>query len=66
MRDFYRYTEGLNPLQVTAAHIEDWYDNLTKRVDRNTAAPKVARLKRFFSGVKSIVPIISCSRFAMS
>lgn len=57
VKDFYTYTEGLNPLQVTAAHIEGWYDDLSKRVGRATARLRVAGLKRFFSGVRNVLPI---------
>lgn len=57
VKDFYTYTEGLNPLQVTAAHIEGWYDNLSTRCGRATARLRVAGLKRFFAGVRNVLPI---------
>ena len=56
VRDFYRDTDGLNPLQVTPADIESWYDTLCKRVDRNTARLRVAGLKRFFAGIRNVIP----------
>ncbi|MDD5547176.1 MAG: site-specific integrase [Candidatus Omnitrophica bacterium] len=56
VRDFYAHTGGLNPLQVTPAMIEDWYDTLSKRVGRGTAYCRVQGLKRFFRGVGAVVP----------
>jgi integrase len=56
VKDFYRFTDGLNPLQVNAAMIESWYDDLSKRVGRGTAYCRVAGLKKFFRGVCAVVP----------
>ena len=53
----YEFTEGLNPLQVTPGHIEAFYDDLVKRVDRNTAYLRVRGLKRFFAGIRNVLPI---------
>jgi integrase len=59
VRDFYKYTDGLNPLQVTPAMIESWYDDLSKRVGRGTAYLRIAGLKRFFRGVVSVCPFFT-------
>jgi len=56
IKQLYKYTGGLNPLQVTPGHIEGYYDSLVKRVDRNTAYLRVRGLKRFFSGISKIIP----------
>jgi integrase len=56
VKDFYRFTDGLNPLQVTPAMIESWYDDLSKRVGRGTAYLRIAGLKKFFKGVTAVVP----------
>jgi len=55
-RQFYEFTGGLHPLQVTAADIETWFDDMIKRVDRNTAVLRIAGLKRFFVGVEKTLP----------
>ena len=57
IKQFYEYTGGLNPLQVTPAHIEMFYDDLLKKVDRNTASQRIAGLKKFFAGIRAVVPI---------
>jgi site-specific recombinase XerD len=57
VRQLYEFTEGLNPLQVTPGHIEAFYDNLVKRVDRSTAYLRIRGLKKFFSAVEKAVPI---------
>jgi integrase len=57
VKDFYRFTEGKHPLQVTPGDIEAWYDQLAKRVDRSTAALRVMGLKRFFAGIRNVLPI---------
>ena len=51
VKQFYQFTRGLSPLQVTAAHIEQWYDFL--KVDVNHKYLKIRGLKKFFSGVKA-------------
>ena len=57
IKQLYEYTGGLNPLQITPAHIEAFYDDLMKRVDRNTARLRIAGLKKFFAGIRGIIPI---------
>ncbi len=56
VKQLYEHTEGLNPLQITPGHIEAFYDELARRVDRNTACLRIRGLKRFFAGVSRIVP----------
>ncbi|GAJ10716.1 unnamed protein product, partial [marine sediment metagenome] len=33
VKQLYEFTNGLNPLQITTAHIEGFYDDLVKKVD---------------------------------
>lgn len=56
VKDFYTFTGGLNPLQVTPAMIESWYDAMAKRVGRATACLRVYGLRKFFKGVTAVVP----------
>ena len=56
VRQLYDFTEGLNPLQITPAHIEAFYDDIVKRVDRNTAYLRIRGLKKFFSGIRNVIP----------
>jgi hypothetical protein len=37
VKQFYQFTNGLNPLQVRPSDIEAFYDAQVKRIDRNTA-----------------------------
>jgi integrase len=57
VKQLYEFTEGKHPLQITPADIEAFYDELAKRVDRNTAALRVAGLKKFFAGIRQVLPI---------
>ncbi|MBA7628824.1 Tyrosine recombinase XerC [subsurface metagenome] len=57
VKGFYEYTHGKHPLQVQPADIESWYDDLLKTVDRNSACVKVYGLKKFFAGIRNILPI---------
>lgn len=57
IKQFYEYTDGLNPLQVTPAHIEAFYDHLVKKGDKNTASKRVQGLKKFFRGIRGVIPI---------
>jgi len=56
VKQLYEYTGGLNPLQITPAHIEKFYDHLVKKVDRNTAYLRIRGLKRFFAGIRNVIP----------
>jgi len=57
VRAFYEWSGGKHPLTVVPADIECWYDDLAKRVDRNTAALRVCGLKKFFAGIRNVLPI---------
>ncbi|MBW8004121.1 MAG: tyrosine-type recombinase/integrase [Planctomycetes bacterium] len=56
VRQLYDFTGGLNPLQITPAWIEKFYDYLVKKVDRNTAYLRVRGLKKFFAGIRNVIP----------
>ncbi len=57
VKQFYQFTEGKHPLQVTPADIEAFYDSIVKHVDRNTAYLRIRGLKKFFSGIRGVLPI---------
>ena len=57
VKQFYSFTDGLNPLQVKPADIEGFYDDLAKRVDRKTAYLRIRGLKKFFSGIRNVIPL---------
>ena len=70
VKQFYEFTEGLNPLQVRPGDIEAFYDDLVTKVDRNTAYLRIRGLKRFFAGIRNVIPIytspfeIMCEKLA--
>jgi site-specific recombinase XerD len=57
VKQFYEFTKGLNPLQVRPGDIESFYDDQVKHVDRNTAYLRIRGLKKFFEGVRQVIPI---------
>ena len=57
VKQFYAFTEGKHPLQVTPGDIEAFYDDLVHRVDRNTAYLRIRGLKKFFEGIRNVLPI---------
>ncbi len=57
VRQLYRYTNGLHPFQITAGHIEGFYDHWSRKVSRRTASSKITGLKRFFKGVEEAAPL---------
>ena len=58
IRKFYIFMGGLNPLQVTPAHIENFYDDLIENgVSKSSAALRIWGLKKFFICIKKVVPI---------
>ena len=58
IRAFYKFNNGLNPLQVTPGNIESFYDDLIKNGStRNTAMLRISGLKKFFICIKKVVPI---------
>ena len=56
VRQLYEFTGGLIPTQVTPGHIEKFYDEACKRVERVTAYNQIQGLKRFFKGVAKLIP----------
>lgn len=57
VKDFYKFTEGLNPLQVRPGDIELYFDDLVNReLDPKTINVRIAGLKKFFIGVRVVVP----------
>jgi integrase len=56
VKRFYEFTGGLHPLQVRPADIERFYDHISQRVDRATAALHIAGLKKFYAGIRKRVP----------
>jgi site-specific recombinase XerD len=56
VKQLYEFTNGLHPLQVTPAHIEAFYDEIVKRSGRNTAYLRIQGLKRFFAGIRNVIP----------
>jgi len=57
VKQFYHFTEGKHPLQVRPGDIEAFYDDLVQRVDRNTAYLRIRGLKKFFAGIRNVLPI---------
>lgn len=57
IKQLYEYTDHRNPLQIIPADIEAFYDDLMKRVDRNTARLRIAGIKKFFAGIRTVIPI---------
>jgi integrase/recombinase XerD len=57
VRQFYNFTNGLNPLQCTEKHVESFYDFLLEKgADTATASLRIAGLKKYFVRVKNVVP----------
>lgn len=56
VKQLYEFTGGLNPLQITPAWIESFYDHLVKKVDRNTAYLRIIGLRKFFRGIRNVIP----------
>ncbi len=57
MKSFYEYTGGKNPLQVTAADVESWFDWLMEKNDRKTCVRRIAGLKRLCKNMAEKVPL---------
>lgn len=56
VKQFYEWSKGTHPLQVTPADVEAFYDAIAPKVDRNTACLRIRGLKRFFAGIRNVVP----------
>ncbi len=60
VKGFYAFTGGLNPLQVLPADIESYFDDLVSRgLDWKTILLRIAGLKKFFSGIRNVIPTYS-------
>ena len=57
VKTFYDYTNGLHPLSVTPAHIEQFFDDSLEVIDRKSFIVKIATLKKFFQRIEEIVPL---------
>ena len=57
IKQFYEFTNGLNPLQCRPGDVEAFYDHIVKKVDRNTAYLRIRGLKKFFAGIRQVIPI---------
>lgn len=57
VKQFYEYTNHKHPLQCTQGDIEAFYDDLCSKVDRKTAYLRIMGLKRFFKGIRNVIPI---------
>ncbi len=57
VKQFYQFTNGVNPLQVRPGDIEAFYDSIVKKVDRSTAYLRIRGLKKFFAGIRQVIPI---------
>jgi integrase len=60
------FTDGLNPLQVSSAWIELFYDHLVQTVDIRTAHLRICGLKKFFAGIRRVVPFYTSPFETMS
>ena len=54
-KQFFDFTGGLHPFQVRPAHIERWFDDMVKRIDRNSAVLRIRGLTAFFRGIEEEV-----------
>jgi hypothetical protein len=61
VKQFYRFTNHKLPTQCTPGDIEAFYDDLCERVDRNTACLRIKGLKKYFEGVKRVIPFYEIS-----
>ena len=66
VKRFYEFTDHMHPLQVKPADIERFYDHRIKEVDRNTAYLDIRGLKKFFAGIKEVIPIYTSPFDTMS
>ena len=66
VKQFYNFTGGKHPFQANAADIEAFYDDMLKRADMNTAYLRIMGLKRFFAGIRTVLPIYTSPFETMS
>jgi integrase len=56
VKQLYDFTNGLNPLQLQPAHIEEYYDSILEKNSLNTAYIRIQGLKKFFKGMEKQIP----------
>jgi integrase len=57
IKQFYTFTNHKHPLQVVPGDIEAFHDHLIEGgADRNTASLRIRGLKKFFSGIRNVIP----------
>ncbi|MBA7493528.1 Tyrosine recombinase XerC [subsurface metagenome] len=57
VKRFWEHTDGIHPLQVLPAHIEEFYDARIKEVEKNTVYLEIQALKKFFVGIRKVIPV---------
>lgn len=57
VKQFHEWSHGKHPLTVTPADLEAFYDHLAAKVGKNTACLRIFGLKRFFAGIRAVLPI---------
>jgi integrase len=55
VKDFYRFSNHKLPTQVTHGDVEAFYDEMAKRLDRNTAYLRIRGLKKYFEGCEKVL-----------
>jgi len=57
VKQFYAFTDHKLPTQCTPGDVEAFYDHLLEKgMDRNTAYLRIRGLKKYFEGVKKVIP----------
>jgi len=57
VKQFYEFTNHRHPLQCTQGDIEGYYDVLKQKTSGSTAYNRIMGLKRFFRGIRNVIPI---------
>ena len=57
IKSFYEYSGHKNPLQITVADVEGWFDWMMKKNDRRTCVRRITGLKKFCKCIHEKVPI---------
>ncbi len=55
VKDFYKFSNHKLPTQVTHGDIEAFYDEMAKRLNRNTAYLRIRGLKKYFEGCEKVL-----------
>ncbi len=66
VKQFYVFTGGKHPFQVGPADVEAFYDDILGRADMSTAYLRLMGLKRFFAGIRAVLPIYTSPFESMS